>query len=70
MKTIILSKKPVLNKITISNLNSKEMKNAIGGESAADTTCLVTQMITCGQTSCDTFCLSIPNGPCYIYPCQ
>ncbi len=69
MKQKKLSKKLELNKTTILNLNNKEMTKAVGGESGPGTTCWETMMVTCGDGSCDTYCLSIPNGPCNIRPC-
>jgi hypothetical protein len=69
MKPKKLSKKLALNKTTISNLNTKEMKNAVGGVSGPDTTCLLTKMVTCGAGSCNTICYSITTGPC-PYPCM
>ena len=66
MKTKKLSKRLGLNKTTISNLNHKEMYKAVGGVSGPGTTCMVTKLITCGNSSCDTACFSIANGPCYV----
>jgi hypothetical protein len=59
-----IKKKLSLNKITVTDLNGKEMQRAIGGVSGPDTTCLETKLITCGVASCGSFCLTLPDIIC------
>jgi len=64
MKTKKFNKRLSLNKKTIADLNGKEMKNAIGGVSGVDTTCLETRLITCGVKSCGSICFTLPDIIC------
>jgi len=55
MKTKKVGKKLILNKKTISNLESKQMNDVLGGAPSLDTMCE-----TWGTDSC-------PNTQCYTY---
>jgi hypothetical protein len=54
MKPLKLNKKLSLNKRTIVNLNNHEMKNAYGGVSGPDTTCLSFFIETKPAPTCET----------------
>lgn len=65
MKTKKIIKRLSLNKTTITDLNGKEMKKAIGGVSGVGTTCLESRLvITCGVNSCGSICFTLPGIVC------
>ena len=67
MKAIIFNKKLILNKKTIVNLDSGEMKHALGGATIPITedVCL-----TYGKLSCPTRCYTVfPGAPCQGWTC-